>query len=168
MRHADLSLICVATHIGAISIIRRWICLRFSQVHVHCNICLDVGSLHSATGPSYLALAQNLTIGFREKSFKNPKKSSKKKLLRICVRIYRIFTVFKNVFPPRRGEFGNSLRKLFVRWATFCPLGSFFWAFFSQDSPNKSSTFFPVPYFQLRRMIFLIRNTTLKRPKKSS
>jgi len=55
------SLICVATHIGAISIIRRWICLRFSQVHVHCKISLDVGTLHSATGASYLALAQNLT-----------------------------------------------------------------------------------------------------------
>ena len=55
------SLICVASHIGAISIIRRWICLSFLQVHVHCNICLDVGSLHSATGSSYLALAQNLT-----------------------------------------------------------------------------------------------------------
>jgi hypothetical protein len=61
MRHADFSLICVATHIGAISIVRRWICLRFSQVHVHCNIPLDVGSLHWATGSSYLALAQNLT-----------------------------------------------------------------------------------------------------------
>ena len=61
MRHADFSLICVATHIGAISIIRRCICLRFSQVHVHCNIYLDVGSLHSATGSSYLVLAQNLT-----------------------------------------------------------------------------------------------------------
>ena len=61
MRHADFSLICVATHIGAISIFRRWICLRFSQVHVHCKISLDVGTLHSATGASYLALAQNLT-----------------------------------------------------------------------------------------------------------
>jgi len=66
MRRTDIFLICVAAHIGAISIIRRWIFLRFSKDHVHCNFVISVLSSvhciqHSATHPSYIALAGNLT-----------------------------------------------------------------------------------------------------------
>jgi hypothetical protein len=79
------------------------------------------------------------------KKLQESKKKLQKKALRICRRINRIFIVFKNVFPPPRGEFGNSLCNLVVRWAIFCPLGSFFRAFFPQVSQNKSSAFFPEP-----------------------
>ena len=93
--------------------------------------CMTFGGHMSALGrvsgaTLLLVPLVEVEVSVPGKKLRKSKKKLQIKLLRTCRRINRIFTIFKNIFPPPRGGFRNFWCNLVLRWAMFYPLGSLF------------------------------------------